>query len=61
MGRDISNTHLQYSVRGFHGPSQTTKEKIEVLGGKELEHLKLGIWRDNRAYKWRKDIWNRIW
>lgn len=36
-------THFQTSVRDFHGPSQRTKVKMEISGGEELEHLKLGI------------------
>lgn len=36
-------TCFQTSVRDFHGPKQRTKVKMEISGGEELEHLKLGI------------------
>ena len=31
------------------------------LGGEELEHLKLEIYRDDGAHKCKRSLWNRIW
>lgn len=65
MGKETLPTHIYNSVRGFHGPRQRAKKKIEVWVRHEgLEYLELGIGRGDwqlelslvRGMSIRKDV-----